>query len=526
MLKGISRAWKKTTDTALLAVSPRRFYLRQHFRRLENDYEYKTLYFAGLRMRGYRAARSDSGRAPWLGGSQSADQEILTDLPAMRNRSRELNRDDSLASGITNTFANNVIGTGMVPQARTGDPDKNKRMEAYWWLRANSLSPTDDLAHGQAQRLLFRKMFEDGDVFRKAVFLPDLPVWFEIIEADRVGTPPEQTANLNIRNGVERDGAGRPIAYWINRFHPGDGIQASIGNNYKRIDARYVRHLKIVDRPGQTRGVPACHAILQDLRDLDLLLLASLKRTQIAACLAAFIKSDAQSTDMAEMTAEKYGYVLDQAIEPGMLFKLYPNESVETLVPNFPTPELGPFIVILCRRIGAALGVCWQTVLRDFSQSTYSSARTDMLADRQTYRALQSFFIEKLLTWEWATVMQDGILRGEPLLAGITDADIAGNTWVPNGWEWVDPEKEASAAEIQLRIGSTTLRDICAAKGEDWEEIQEQRLFEEARETRRRIELGLPPPNTVALPAASPASNNSDANSNGNGNASRRLTYG
>ena len=41
-------------------------------------------------------------------------------------------------------------------------------------------------------------------------------------------------------------------------------------------------------------------------------------------------------------------------------------------------------------------------------------------------------------------------------------------------------------------MGTTCLRDICGSKGNDWEEMMDQRLEEEAREMKRRKELGLP----------------------------------
>jgi hypothetical protein len=144
---------------------------------------------------------------------------------------------------------------------------------------------------------------------------------------------------------------------------------------------------------------------------------------------------------------------------------------------------------MLCRRIGAALGVSWQIVLKDFSASTYSSARTDLLEARQTYVYFQKWFIEKYLDWQWFAVMEDARLNGE--LPGITPEEIEMVTWIPNGWRWVDPEKEAKGVQIELEIGITSLRDVCASQGKDWEEVMRQRLVEEKREKELRKEMGL-----------------------------------
>ncbi len=465
----------RAVDWAISLFDARRGATRQHFRRMENDRDYAALFMSLLNARGYRAAKDGKNTTPWLGGSQSADAEILTELPALRSRSREINRDDPIGSGLTNNFARNVIGTGLRPQARTASPNKNQVIEQVWAERSNRLYPADDLLHAEAQALLFAKVLEDGEILvkqGKRAGKPTRAVWFEAIEADRLATPinakPQDPAG-EIRDGVEKDRYGRVVAYHVRKRHPGDTFQPPQADtsDFIRVPRWACRHLKITQRPGQSRGVPLFHAILQDLRDLDLLLLASLKRVQIAACLSVFIKSEKALTNLMDVTAEKYGYKLDQALEPGMMFKLHPNEDVTTLLPNFPTPELEPFIIMIARRIGAALGVSWQVVLKDFAKSTYSSARTDLLESRQVYVWLQRWFIAKQLDWEWRVVLEDARLRGDPRLAGVTDADIQLVQWFGDGWRWIDPYKEAQANAVGLRTGQIVLEDLWIQDGKD-----------------------------------------------------------
>ena len=501
----MARPWKTLSgvyDAALLAVSPRRAQIRKHMQMMENDLGYRETFFAGMRALGYRAAGVAGSKTPWQAATASADREILYDLPNLRNRSRELNRDDSLASGLTSTFVNNIVGTGIRPQARTTDAEKNDRIEAFWAQRQNALYPGDGLSHSEAQRLRMRKMFEDGEIFRNTVHRADGPVCFENIEADRVMTPSEHCLNPLIRQGIERDASGRIVAYWICKNHPGDVIGAPVLRtaDFIRVVAENVMHLKVAERPGQSRGVPLYHAVLQDLRDLDLLMVASLKRVQIAACLAVFIKSVSNGTDLLDLTAMKYGARLDQPIEPGMIFKLYPDEDISTLLPNFPTPELVPFVIMIARRIAAAVGVSWQVVLRDYSSSSWSSARTDVLDTRRTFKIYQFLMIEKDLQPEWRVVLNDGILSGHPLLAGVTPEDVEMCSWIPPGWEWVDPRNEAAAKQIELEIGSTTLQEICAEQGKDWQEVARQRLDEELFDKTERAARGL----DQKLPKAKP----------------------
>ena len=476
---------ERLADFFVGLVSPRRRYLRGHFRRMERDPDYQDQVLTLMRARGYRNSGVGKTQTSWLGGNGSADQEIINDLPGLASKSREINRDDPLGSGIQHSFMTNVVGTGMRPQARTDNPERNREIERLFNAKKNKIFLGDDLTFNEGQRMIFMKALEDGNIFIKKT-LKNGKQWFEVFEMDRLGTPSDAENKDRITNGIEKDAAGVRVAYWVSDSNKA-GLLSST-KNYTRVPADQIVHLRFgVSRPGQTMGVPQCHAILQDLRDLDLLLIASLKRVQVAACLSVFLKSAQSTTEIMETTAEEYGYRMDQTLEPGMIFKLYPDEEVQTLIPNFPTPEFEPFIIMLARRIGAALGVAWQIVLKDFGKSNYSSARTDLLESRQTFVTLQQWFVEKLLNWIWAET-----LRFESGMT-ISEEELLMVNWIPNGWQWVDPKKEADAMEVKLRAGLTTRRDECAAQGKDWEEVQDQLLLEELREQEKRISKGLPP---------------------------------
>ena len=459
---------------------------------METDPAYREMVFATLRARGYKNAGSSKSDLQFRGSTGSADQQLLGSLPALRNRSIELNMDDPVASGLTTTFINNSIGRGIKPQANTGKDKKDDLLESIWNSRMHDLFPAEGINIWDGQRTAMRKYLEDGEIFIKPSKLPDRPLFFELIEADRVATPNDRTHETNITAGIEKDKYGIPVAYWVSKKHPGDRKTfISLADQFERVPADSILHFKKPSRPGSTRGEPLFHAILQDLHDMNYLLVVSLKRTQMAANFATFIKTTEKIEDFFEGTAEEYGFRLDHDIVPGMIFKLNPNESIENVVPNFPSPEFAPFVVMLARRIGAALGVSWQIVLKDFSDSTYSSARTDLLEARQTYVYLQSKFIQDVCSYMWFWVMNDARISGQLSKQYITDADIANVVWIAPGWQWVDPVKEAKGAEIELAIGITTQRELCAQKGKDWKETIEQRIKEEAFEKELRVKYGV-----------------------------------
>jgi len=494
---------------------------------MERDAQYARAFDLAARLRGYKAASHDKNATPWLNASdRSADGELLQDLPTLRNRTRAANRDDALACGITNTFVRGVVGTGLRPQARTGDDAKDDALEAVWASRANHLAPGEGgLSHGLLQRLVYGKRIEDGEVFRRAaVAAPGEPLWIENVEAERVCTPADATPadpQGRIVDGIEKDRHSRVVAYWILRHHPGDtGARTKVGSlaervspfgraSFDRVEAWSVCHDRAqITRPGQTRGVPRAHAILQDLRDLDLLMLARIKKEQVGACLSAFLTSAADSSDLISLTATDYGYQLDEKLTPGMLFRLYPGEEVQFLNPNTGNADFEVLSLIIARRIGAAIGLSPQAVLRMWEGVNYSGARTIKIDDRQTFRAERSDFASQSLSWEWRLVLEDELLRGNPrlLAAGVTVEDLVHVEWIGDEEQWVDPQAEADAIEAMLRLGLTTPQIEAARLGRDWQELVRQKLVAEKFERDLRAELGLPTLEEVAAakPGAQP----------------------
>lgn len=484
----VADAWhERAADTLIGLVSPRTAALRKHRRAMDRDADYRRAFDLGARTRGYK--KPDENATRWLDASnRSADAEILPELAELRARARMLNRTNALATGITDTLVRGVAGTGLRPQARTNSDAKDDALESVWAARKDTLAQGEgNLTHGAWQRLCYGKRVEDGELFKHPA-MGDGGLFIEAIESDRVCSPhdakPLDPAG-RIVDGVEKDASGRVVAYWILKQHPGDVLsgRTRLGKSamrpragftsadFIRVEERDCYHDRAkVRRPGQTRGVPALATVEQDLHDLDLLLLATLKRTQIAACLAVFLTSDAPMVDLVETTAAEYGYQLDADIEPGMIWRSFPGEKVEFLNPSSGLPDLGQFVMLLARRIGAAVGLSPQAVIRAWDGITYSGARTIKIDDRMTLRVDRADFAPSL-TWEWRVVLEHELLEGNPTLvqAGITLEDIQRVEWIGDEEPWVDPTSEAQAISMMLSLGLTTYQAECARLGRDWQ---------------------------------------------------------
>lgn len=476
----------------------------------------------------YRGAEKNRLKSDWTALDGSADADLLADLPTLRQRCRDLNRNDAHASAITATVVANEVGTGLKPQSRPdiealgiseADAAIFTRMaERAWRKWCKTADAQNRMDFYEIQALVRRQILENGEVFVLPLMIKDelgrdYSLALEIIEADRVETPPSQRGNKNIRDGVELGDRGQPIAYWIRKTHPGDvllgrpGVTGSAEHTrypaFNSAGRRNVLHLYPVKRPGQTRGEPFFAPVLSAFKDLADYMEAEIVAARVAACFAAFItKNDAFGTMNANTSIDPKGNRLE-SLEPAMVQYLNPGEEVSFGDPKRPSGAFEPFVLAVLRSIGSALGLPLELVLKDFSKTNYSSARAALLEARRFFRANQAWLAGRLChpCWEW--VMEEAWLREElPAvdLFGDLREDWLRALWIAPGWGWVDPVKEVESSKLAIDAGLSTLADECAAQGRDWEDVMAQRK----REQDKKKELGIVDP-APAAGASKPA---------------------
>ena len=93
------------------------------------------------------------------------------------------------------------------------------------------------------------------------------------------------------------------------------------------------------------------------------------------------------------------------------------------------------------------------------------------------------------------------MLRGELAEAANADALEAycRVNWIPPGWDWVDPEKDASADAIAIAAGLKSRREVVAARGYDIEQLDAEIAADKAREKTMGLQFTAP-----SKPAAAP----------------------
>lgn len=441
-----------------------------------------------------RSSRLSSDRPTWTG---SADSELSTSLTSLRNGSRALIRDNAYAKRARSVVVNNVVGTGIGLQAqvRTSRGDLNKRansaIETAWdqWSRAKRCHTGGKLHFCDFERALMAQVFEAGEVFVRKHYRPfgdsSVPLALELIEAERIA---DEFTNVNpppgggiARMGIEVDGFGRPLYYWIRERHPGElrGVPEAT-TRLERVPADQIIHLHLCDRWPQTRGEPWLHAVLQRVRDIDGYSEAEIVAARAAACYMGFIESPEVQVGDTEEAGQK-----QRNFEPGMIDELAAGEKFTGWAPNRPNPAMEAFIRALLREVAAGVGVSYEALSRDYSQSNYSSSRLSLLDDRELWRVLQGWFVRSFraeIHYEWLRqAVLARVIPGVALDEYASDpAKFEAVRFKPRGWAWIDPTKEVAAYKEAVRCGFTTVTDVIAATagGQDIEDVLETRRAE------------------------------------------------
>ena len=442
----------------------------------------------------YQGAMASRLTADWVTSGTSADAEIKGSLPRLRNRSRQLVRDNDYARQAIRAVKNNVVGTGIRMQAQVRmvrgggrlDAPVNDAIETAWktWCKKQYCNTAGRLSFQDLQRLVVGAMAESGEVFIRKVRQPfggsRVPFALEVIESDQLDdnyTGKSTVDGNEWRMGVECDRWGRPVTYAFLRKHPGDApFSAPASARHQLIPASEIIHLYLVDRPGQTRGVPWLATAIQRLHHLAGYEEAEVIRARASSALMGFIESPE-----GELQGDE---VIDgervSNFEPGVFKYLAPGEKVSVPALDAPDGQFEPFLRAMLRAMAAGVGCSYESVSRDFSQTNYSSSRLSLLEDRDHWRALQQYLIENFHQPVYEAWLEMAVLGGVLNLPFYeTDPERYRQVrWMPRGWAWVDPAKEVQAYKDAVRCGFKTLGEVVSEQGGDLEELLVARASE------------------------------------------------
>jgi len=441
----------------------------------------------------YDAARIDRLGSGWTAINQSAESTDASERDRIRARARDLERNSDIVNASVHALVQNVVGTGIKPQARirlkNGKFDKklNRQLEALWkrWQEKQADITGHDTFYG-LQQMALRRFVVDGEIFLMAPYLKvkqGIPLRVQLLEADYVDS---SVRGDNILSGVKVDNYHRPTSYYFYNSKPD---KYGYTTQSTEIEAYKIKHLYLKKRPHQVRGISELAPVLMRIRDIEQFLEAEIVAQRMAACFALFIKTPNQMSHLSgRVQNDQTGQLID-SIEPGMIQTLRPGEDVATAEPRRNAGTAHEFTRMSLRRIGAGQGLSYEMVSRDNSQANYSSARQNHLEDRKTFKPLQEYIVTSMCKPIWRDFVRGAVLSGDINIPNFwSDPEKYYECeFVAPGWTWIDPSKDVKASTQELKSGMSTLSHVCGQQGKDWTEVLEQA----AEEKQYAEQLGL-----------------------------------
>lgn len=523
----------------------------------------------------HEAANSlDRAIALWQPPLQSADADILPEKETIDARVRDVARNDAyVRSGLAShkdsivgsRYALNAIPSGALLGMADGWEDAfQEEVEALWELYAESPRNWMDAARGntftELVRLIVGVHSLGGEALAVAQWSRDLRrpmrTCVQIVDADRLSTPPNRQYDADIRAGIRRDKSGAPLSYFIRTKHPSDlRFSSAYPDAYewkelaveKPWGRQQVFHIFEQSRPEQARAVSDIVAGLKAIKIASRFRDVTLQNAVVGAMYAATIESELPSetvysqlgggnigTGVVDYAQTYLGAVSEYVANarhmqldgikvphlfPGTKFKLTPAGTPGGVGQDFEAS--------LLRHVAASLNISYEELSRDFSKTNYSSMRAAILLTWRHMQAIKMIVADKAANAMYRLFLEEAVNqnllstfparmasklydRGQYL--GVMFDAFARAEWIGAARGQVDELKETQAAVLRIKYALSTHEDELSRMGKDWRKQFKQLRRE--KELREEYGIELTEDNSVNAASGAPRDQTAQDGSN------------
>lgn len=441
---------------------------------------------------------------------------------AVATRANDLALNNAHAASLIDSISINTVGVGLWPQSKpnhkrlgiseTQARDVAEQMEwemEQWSREADAVAATPETATSDFYGIQFQNiwgMLVNGEFLNLPLML-DRPgrrysLALQTVDPIRLRSPLGMSTAKDVRDGIRYGSIGEPAGYFL--ADPEDGRFTS------SLDLRHFRYItpasghrpNIIYRyhkklPEYKRGLSILGPGMKFFRDMSDYLDFELVGAIVAASFPVFIGKGTSQYD----AAERFGQQPTEAdptryqeVIPGTVMYGNYGEKPEILKNERPGNSFPVFIETILRAVGAAAGMPYEVIAKDFSKTNYSSARAALEEAWRVFGMYQDWLVTHFCQLIWSMVFEEAWLRGYIRLPkGAPDFYQARAEWTAASWVMpertnLDPVKEITAAILAKRNNMLTDAEYYAKRGKDWEAGYEQR----SRERQRAHDLKLP----------------------------------
>jgi lambda family phage portal protein len=488
-----------------------------------------------------------SSSSGWSGskfvGALSYNSIWMLDHAMLRAKARIAYWDSSEARALISRILDNVVNWGLTLEAAPMwdlcAPDATPDARRAWvrsvqqrfmlWMNCTDPDAAGRKTGYQLTGFGFLNRLRDGEIFAILRYSGDAsklnPLEIQFIEPDQIVNPVDATMIDAIKlrgnrviDGIEIDSAGREIAIYVqDQVTRGFTRIPQFGGKSRR---RFYIHSAIADSVGQVRGISELAHVVHELQKLTDYGIAELEAAVINAIFAMWIKPGPSASaskafaGVAQAQAPTTGPSGDPLApdtrglvsKPGILMQnLKAGEEAQSFDTKRPNVNFEKFHDIILGNIATSKGVPLEIVKMQFGQN-YSASRATILF---FWNAVESWRYD--LAAEFLNVIYEAWLAAEidaeRIQAAGFDAPLPRKAWLNCEWTGInkpsiDPQKEATAADLRIAAGLTTReREAKLNNGSDFSENIERLAME--NEELADANAPLAPAQSITQPGAS-----------------------
>ena len=443
----------------------------------------------------YYGATTNNLFSSWNSPQSTADNIIKKDLKVLRNRSRELCRNNPHAKKFLTMVKNNVVGAnGIKLQSKArdfnGNFDKiaNDLIENSFkeFSKKGNCDVTGTYSLIEIQKMIMTTVAQDGEIIVRMVknFPNKHGFALQLIESDHLD---EQFTDLsrNIRMSIEYDKWEKPINYHIWKNNPHNYEQQAL-NKREVIPAEQILHIFSKDRVSQSRGITWFHAVMNDMKMYDGFAEAALVEKRLTASKMGFYKTP-QGEEYIGDDVDDIGNPINEAT-PAM-FEVLPNGwDFQSFDPRSGNDNFVDFGKAILRNISSGLGVSYNALASDLEGVNYSSIRAGLIDERDHWKSLQLWLIDSFMKPMFENWLEMQLLSQSINLPFSKYDKFNQPLFISRGFSWVDPAKDVKANTEAINEGLKTATQVLSEQGLDIEEVYAQLAKEKELRQKYNIE--------------------------------------
>lgn len=344
----------------------------------------------------------------------------------------------------------------------------------------------------ELQQILFTSYLVDGDsfvLFKRRFATEECPysLRLQTLEAARVSNPQDSGTGValspvemqgtrnggRIINGIEIDRNGRLLAIWVSNKIWNEPYSLDAELKWKRVKVfgettgcRNVLHICKDTRIEQYRGVPYLAPVIETLKQVaryaDSELTASIVKTFFSIFFTQPLGTNMDFNDIlpnGEISTEPVVDVTEYKLGSGTISALPRGVDVKAIDRANAQNSFDAFMSSFMKMVGAALGLPYEVLLKNF-QASYSASKAALQMAEEEFRQRRNAFIVDFCQPVFEMWLTEAVALGRVEAPGFEDP-LKRFCWTRCDFRTetshlLDPVKEMNAAKLRIEMGLST----------------------------------------------------------------------